>query len=393
MKQSILRNLFVSFLGFGLLMGMVFPIYAGFFVDWRPGMKGWFILGCLVAGITIGVANFLLCRRILLRPLGRVAELAEAISRHDVTRRCDIRSHDMLGSMVSSFNRMADNLQQMLEQIGSCSNDLDRHSQSLSQLAEANEADAGRQQETGERVAENLEQVSDSAHRIAAMAGQVSEAARDTNRMSQGGALIASEAIGAITSLCSELESTADSIRNLEQKSESIGVVMEVIRGIADQTNLLALNAAIEAARAGEQGRGFAVVADEVRTLATRTQKSTEEIEKIIQELQQGSAAAVTSMQRARSRAGGTEESFEKATELLAEIAGAIHKVDEMNREVADSAASQESALQGLSENLQLIRDLGEHYATRAGESCVATGQLRGNALDLKRLTADFVTR
>lgn len=118
MRPSILRNLFISFLLFGLAMGLIFPLYAEFFVDWKPGMKIWFAIGCVVAGLSIGVANYVVCKVVLLKRLARISEVAQAISRNDITHQCSMQSHDLIGTIVNSFNRMAENLRSMIGQIG-----------------------------------------------------------------------------------------------------------------------------------------------------------------------------------------------------------------------------------------------------------------------------------
>jgi len=169
--------------------------------------------------------------------------------------------------------------------------------------------------------------------------------------------------------LTGEVEKASQVIQKLEQDSQSIGVILEVIQGIAEQTNLLALNAAIEAARAGEQGRGFAVVADEVRTLASRTQQSTEEIKRMIEKLQSGAGDAVKVMETARGKAKVGEESVQQAVTSLSTIGDAVATIDEMNTHIAGAAHQQDSVAQEINKNLVSISQGAELAGDAANRS------------------------
>jgi methyl-accepting chemotaxis protein len=390
LKPSILRNLFLSYLAFGLGMGLVFPLYAQFFVDWKPGLKLWFAIGCIVAGLVIGLVNFMLCKMVLLRRLERISVVAEAISHNDISHRCQIESHDLVGSIVNSFNRMADNLSHMVGRISTSTNLLREGLEEMTRIADESREGAHRQRSESEDVAQAMTEISASVHQINDMATQAAGATRDANSRASEGALIATEAIGSISSLGASMNKTSVAIRNLEQKTENIGVVMEVIRNIAEQTNLLALNAAIEAARAGEQGRGFAVVADEVRTLATRTQQSTQEIEEIISQLQQGSQEAVVTMDQAKQQADDTEGRFEEAAEQLAAIAGAVSTIAQMNSQMAEAAASQDQVVEEITRLVHSISDVTSLTADGAQRTAEASASLQRNADELNEMISRF---
>lgn len=390
MRPSILRNLFISFLLFGLAMGLIFPLYAEFFVDWKPGMKIWFAIGCVVAGLSIGVANYVVCKVVLLKRLARISEVAQAISRNDITHQCSMQSHDLIGTIVNSFNRMAENLRSMIGQIGQSTSQLEEQIYQINQLAEESSQAASGQQSETEQMAQAMAELSDSVHHISEMAQQAADSVSQADGQAKEGSAIANEAIVSISSLGKATEQASQVVHDLEQKSDSIGVVMDVIRGIAEQTNLLALNAAIEAARAGEQGRGFAVVADEVRTLATRTQKSTEEIEGIIQLLQQGARDAVEVMGAAQTKAGTTEERFQEAGRLLTEIATAIHRVTELSDGVAQAAVRQDQVVAGVNGHIETMRSISTQTSDMASQTADSSRSLSEQAGDLKGLVSQF---
>ena len=390
MKPSILRNLFLSYLAFGLIMGLIFPFYAALFVEWHPGAKVWFTSGCIVAGLSIGLINYWLCKQILLRRLKQISVVAQAISNHDISHDCSLKSEDLVGEIIVSFNQMTANLRHMIGRIGTSALQLEEQTQQLATVCDSGMEGAARQQTETEQVAQVIDEFSDSVRRIAESASETANLTEDADGKAREGALIASEAIGSISYLSTSIHGAADVIRELQEKSESIGGVLDVIRSIAEQTNLLALNAAIEAARAGEQGRGFAVVADEVRTLATRTQQSTGEIETIISQLQQGSGNAVQAMESARGQAESTEEKFEHAAELLAEISGAIRGITERNRAFAETASFQNSMVNDVSRHVQSINEVSNQMADGSEQIVSTTRGLSAQAGELKGLVEQF---
>jgi methyl-accepting chemotaxis protein len=235
-----------------------------------------------------------------------------------------------------------------------------------------------------------MNEMSGTVQEVARNAADASNAADAADTEASNGALVSTEAIGGIESLVSEVNSAAQVIRNLEQDSENIGSVLDVIRGIAEQTNLLALNAAIEAARAGEQGRGFAVVADEVRTLASRTQQSTQEIQDMILRLQDGAANAVKVMEGAQNKAQVSSDSVEKAAESLAAIAGSVSAINDMNTMIASAAEEQSAVAAEMQTNMNNIREVADRSADGAQQTAQASEELARLAAEQQALMAAF---
>jgi len=225
---------------------------------------------------------------------------------------------------------------------------------------------------------------------VAQSTGNAAQAAHDASGMSQKGALTITDAIGIIDSLDTQVSTASDSISQLKVDSENIGGVLDVIRGIAEQTNLLALNAAIEAARAGEQGRGFAVVADEVRTLASRSHDATKEIQEMIERLQQGVAGAVANMEEVSQRAAQGVSQVEESAEALAEISGSVSVINDMNTQIAAATEEQNAVAEEVSRNIEQINQLSGDNAQTAQNSEKNSQELSELADNLKEMFEQF---
>ncbi len=390
MKPSILRNLLIGCVSFGLVMGSVFPIFADFFVEWKDGMYGWFYAACMVAGVGCGSAIYGLVHVLLLKRLKRISEIAGAISENDISHTCEMESNDMIGEIIDAFNLMASNLRDMIGQISGATTQLAAAAEETSTITDETSRGVKAQQSEIDSIASAMDEMTSTVQEVARNAADASNAADAADNEARSGALVATEAIGGIDSLVTEVDSAAKVIRNLEQESENIGSVLDVIRGIAEQTNLLALNAAIEAARAGEQGRGFAVVADEVRTLASRTQQSTQEIQDMIQRLQSGAGNAVKVMEGAQGKAQESSDLVEKAAESLGSIAGSVSAINDMNTMIA-SAAEEQSAVAGeMQSNMRNIREVADRSADGAQQTAQASEELARLAAEQQSLMAQF---
>jgi methyl-accepting chemotaxis protein len=390
MKASILLNLLIISISFGLITGAVFPFFANIFVDTKEGMFPWFVGSCLMAGTFIGAGNYWLVNVILLKRLKRISEIANAISHNDVSHECTMQSDDMIGEIIDAFNQMASNLRDMIGQISGATTQLAAAAEETSTITDETSNGVQQQQSEIDSIASAMDEMTSTVQEVARNAAEASKAADAADNDAKSGALVATQAIGGIDSLVTEVDSAAQVIRNLQEESENIGSVLDVIRGIAEQTNLLALNAAIEAARAGEQGRGFAVVADEVRTLASRTQQSTQEIHDMIQRLQDGAGNAVKVMEGAQGKAQDSSDLVEKAAESLAMIAGSVSSINDMNTMIA-SAAEEQSAVAGeMQANMNNIREVSDRSAAGAQQTAQASEELARLAAEQQALMAQF---
>ncbi len=392
MKPSILRNLGIAFIAFGLAMGMIFPVYAQFFVEWKPGMKTWFIIGCLVAGTTIGIVNYILVKYVLLSKLRRIADVANAISAKDLSHSCGLQSDDVIGEIVDSFNNMTGTLRNMVSQVHKATEQLGGAAAQLSQSTEQSTQRVRQQQRETNHMVEAIHEMADSNRAVAESASEAVAAVDEANSNSHSGRRVVNQTIDDINRLASEMDQAAGVLAKLEADSENIGGVLDVIRGIAEQTNLLALNAAIESARAGEAGRGFAVVADEVRNLASRTQQSTQEINQMIERLQEGARQAVSVMQQSREQTHRSMEQAGQAGQALDAIAGAVDNISSMNTRIAAASEQQRASAETIERNVMAISDIAEESVEGAHQVSQASEELNLLAERLRSYVTDFKT-
>jgi len=246
------------------------------------------------------------------------------------------------------------------------------------------------QQAETAQVATAMNQMAASVQEVARTAAGAAEAARNADNEANAGKQVVIETIGSIDSLAGEVEKAAQTLSNLENDINNIGAIVDVIRGITEQTNLLALNAAIEAARAGEHGRGFAVVADEVRTLAARTQTSTIEIEEMVERLQQGAQVAVSVMNDGRERAQTSVEKAASAGQALDSITQMISAMDEMSAQISNAANEQSAVAEDINRGIVNISQVAEHTAEGAHETEEAVAAMTTLSSQLQEASSKF---
>jgi methyl-accepting chemotaxis protein len=287
------------------------------------------------------------------------------------------------------LNQLLDNLQRVFEGV---SGNLDRikvMSRELNKLSAG--GDSSLESDTRD-VVDAVSSMSAAVHDAAQNAATAAQAAREASQEADSGQKVVDSVTHSIHSLASEVERAATAIQKLESDSDAIGAILEVIRGIADQTNLLALNAAIEAARAGEQGRGFAVVADEVRTLAQRTQEATKEINSMIARLQEGSKNAVNVMAQGRRQAELSVEQASKAGESLQAINGAIGSISQMNEQIAAAVEQQTAAADAINTSLRRMSDTSAKGGRRGQELGRLKQDIENTAQELEQIINRYVS-
>ena len=308
----------------------------------------------------------------------------------NLTVRADYQGKDELGRVANAFNRMGDRFHAMVQQLSGATGQLAAAAEETSAVTEQTSSGIRQQQSETEQVATAMNEMTATVQEVAHSAASAAEAAHKADDEARTGKQVVTRTIDVIDTLASEVEKAAGVIHQLEQDSEQIGTVLDVIRGIAEQTNLLALNAAIEAARAGEQGRGFAVVADEVRTLASRTQQSTAEIQGMIEKLQSGAANAVKVMETSRTQAQAGVEQVAQAGASLDSITRAVGTINDLNAQIASAAEEQSSVAEEINRNIVNISQVADQTNQGAQQTAAASEELARLAEQLQGLVGQF---
>nr|WP_313455839.1 methyl-accepting chemotaxis protein [Pseudomonas sp.] len=345
-----------------------------------------------IAAAVLGLLLVWLTARGVTRPILAVAARLKDIAsgEGDLTRRLDYAREDELGQLTGWFNRFLDKLQPVIAQVKDCVLDARGTADQSALIASQTSAGMQQQQREIEQVATAANEMSATAQDVAHNAAQAAQAARGADQASQEGLQLIATTRQSIDQLAAGMDTAMDEARALEQRSEQIGSVLEVIRAIAEQTNLLALNAAIEAARAGEAGRGFAVVADEVRSLAQRTQVSVEEIRQVIEGLQQGTQDVVGAMHEGQRQAQSSATRMEQALPALERIGQAVAVISDMNLQIASAAEEQSAVAEEVNRNVAGIRDVTESLSGQAEESARISQALNNLANQQQALMAQF---
>jgi len=323
-------------------------------------------------------------------PLRSAVDFAENISNGNLTGHIDCKSKDEIGSLSVALNQMASNLKNMMQEVEASTHQLTQAAGDMLEISGKTSGGVMQQQGELQQVSSAMTEMSQTVLLVSDNAENAKNATQEANNEANTGRKIVEATTASINSLANEVDSASTVIKQLENETTNIGSVLEVIGGIADQTNLLALNAAIEAARAGEQGRGFAVVADEVRSLASRTQEATLEIQKMIENLQAGVKKAVGAMEQGRSTADQSVRQADKAVESLESITATFAIVTEMNELIATSTEQQAVVADKIERSITSINNVAGETASGAGQTESASSELSKLADNLQQALTKF---
>ena len=345
-----------------------------------------------MASLGVVVIVYFLFLQMIRRRLADLADKFNDVSTGDgdLQRRIDVKGSDGIDVLGRIFNGFIEKLQSIMSQIVSDSSNLVDVASHLNTISASSNQSAIQQQAQIEQVATAMNEMSATATEVATNARLAADSAQSADQDVNSGMEIVSQTVSSINSLASEVEKANEVIRTLQSDSEKIGTVLDVIKGIAEQTNLLALNAAIEAARAGEQGRGFAVVADEVRTLASRTQESTEEIQKMIERLQSGANDAVDVMEESHIQARNSVDQASKTGDALQKITSAVNTINQMNLQISNAAEQQTAVAHEIDVNLNQINQASHESVSNASEASQESENLNQLASHLQELMQQF---
>jgi len=347
-------------------------------------------MGLIVMVLLIGIAFWV--ARMVTADIKDVAKSLQDIAsgEADLTIQLKSKGKDEVGELVRWFNTFVQRLRGIIGEVVNSTSHLAAAAEEMSTIVMQAKEGAGHQQRETEQLASATNEMTTTIESMAQYASEAAQAAQQADQESVGGKNVVAGTINTIDALVSEVEATSSAIHKLEQESTNIGKVLDVIRDIADQTNLLALNAAIEAARAGEQGRGFAVVADEVRVLAQRSSQSTSEIREIIERLQSEARDAVQVMQSGREKAKESASQAGQAGNALEVITSKVSGINKMNTEIALTAAQQSSVAEEINRNITNINNIAQETAEGAGQTASASEELAGLAMRLQGLVGQF---
>ncbi|MHC8373721.1 methyl-accepting chemotaxis protein [Pseudomonas sp. MDT1-85] len=351
---------------------------------------GMAMVGLLIAGI--GLLVIWLVGHGIARPLKQMVAMLDDIAQGegDLTRRLTSDRADELGSIAKGFNTFLAKLQAMITQVVTSVQSVSDSSEHTADIAIRTNIGVHKQMAEIDQVATAVHEMTATAQDVARNATQAAQAASHADQAAAQGMQIVRDTSNSIGVLAVEIGKAVGVVQTLAKDSENINAILTAIRGIAEQTNLLALNAAIEAARAGEQGRGFAVVADEVRNLAQKTQKATEEIQTMIQQLQQGTRDVVRVMEDSQNRTDESVQHAAKAAEALETITQAVSVINDMNTQIASAAEEQSAVADDINRNVINIGQVANEVAGGADESSAASADLTKLAEQQRRLINQF---
>lgn len=343
-----------------------------------------------IIAILIGIFFALLIRHMIVKPMNDVKVAVEKISNGDLTQTLKTDRKDELGQLYNNIGTMSRTLNTLISEVITGVLNLSSTSEQLEKISKQGQTMMQSQKDETDQVATAINEMSSTVSEVARNAETAAEATTKTDNIVNQGNLKVSDTARSIESLASDLTVTSTAMEQLKIRTDNVGNVLEVIKAVAEQTNLLALNAAIEAARAGEAGRGFAVVADEVRGLASRTQSSAKEIEDLIVELQNGAQESLDKMLRSRDLSTQNAEQAKEVLALFANISEQVGYVQDMNNQIATAAEEQSQVSDEINRSVENVRQLADRTTEGSIESVAAVSNLRALSHQLKSLTDRF---
>ncbi|MDN3616993.1 MAG: methyl-accepting chemotaxis protein [Vibrio gallaecicus] len=353
------------------------------FASYRSLLRQSAIFGLIQLAVIAFVAMFVIKKA--LSPLTTLSSAMEALSKGDgdLTQRITVNSKDEIGTLATHVNAFIAKLQEIVRDIADSSTKLNQQSEVSTNVARKTSEGLSVQLHEISQIATAVHEMSATAEEVANNAQMTADSAISSTENCEQGKQVIIRNQDSITNLAEQVENASGIIQELEKNALDINTILSTISDIAEQTNLLALNAAIEAARAGEQGRGFAVVADEVRVLSQRTHSSTDEIREMIETLQKNSVNAVESMQRSQDLAQSSVDDANNATTALEEIATSIQQISDMASHISNAASEQRTVTGEVSKNIQLVNDVSDNMSNEADNSRHLSEELRGIAQQL----------
>ena len=347
-------------------------------------------LGATLLALLLGVLAAVVITRQITRPLAETLAVVQRIADGDLTQNLNVTRRDELGVLQQGIQRMGTTLRELIGHIRDGVTQIASAAEELSAVTEQTSAGVNSQKIETDQVATAMHEMSATVQEVARNAEDASQAASLADKEAREGDRVVGEAIAQIERLADEVARSTEAMHVLQQESDKIGSVMDVIKAVADQTNLLALNAAIEAARAGEAGRGFAVVADEVRSLAQRTQQSTEEIAGLVAGLQSGSQRVATVMSNSRTLTDSSVLLTRKAGTALESITATVSNIQSMNQQIAAAAEEQSAVAEEISRSILNVRDVSEQTAAASDETAASSVELARLGGQLQQLVSHF---
>ncbi|CAM3899266.1 methyl-accepting chemotaxis protein [Vibrio aquimaris] len=343
-----------------------------------------------LGAILLGVGVSMLMTRLTVPPLKSAVEASQRIASGDLGVVIEVNRNDEIGELLRAIATMTEQLRDMIGNLSTNIESIANSSEDLSSLTTKTSEGVGQQKQDIDQVATAMTQMSSSAHEVAQKANTTSDAANLANSQTVKGNELISTTVDGMNQLAVAIGQSQEVIQRVKGDSENIATILDVIKNISDQTNLLALNAAIEAARAGEHGRGFAVVADEVRSLAQKTQESTVEIEKMIEVLKSGAESAVAEMVKSKKQVDGMVEETEQVKESLSSISNEVSTITEMNAQIAQAVNEQGEVAEDVSQRMNTISDVADQTSSASDQTSESSRNLARVGEELKRLSSFF---